>query len=149
MNKSIIYLDMDQVLVNFNSSSRIPKNEKHLYNHPEIFKKGFFLELTPMVGAIDFVNYLLDLDKYDVYILTQPVAKSYFSYSEKVQWIEEYIPRLLDKIIMTQNKLLLKGDLLVDDNEKWKDFDGKFFLFEPLFPESEFEILKAFIKENL
>lgn len=140
---------MDNVLVDFNSSKRIPKNEKHIVHHPAIYEKGFFRELLPMPGAINFVQRIIKFDNFDIYIATQPVAKNSESYKEKVEWISEHFPVLLDKIVMTQNKLLLKGDFLIDDNAKWRDFDGEFILFDPNHSILEFEdVERALARKN-
>lgn len=139
--KPILFLDMDMVLVNFNSSKNIPLDEKHIYNHFAIYKKGFFIDLLPMEGAVDFVKTLLKGDYWDIHILTQPVSGNPYSYGEKAAWIIKYLPELTDKITMTQNKLMLKGQILIDDNIRWKDFDGVFILFNPLNPKKEFEYI--------
>ena len=145
MQKPVIYLDMDQVLVDFNSSSSIPLEEKHIWGHPAIYKTGFFSNLRPMPGAIQFVHNLLKDGHFDVQILTQPVIENFDSYSEKAAWIGKYLPSLVGKINMTQNKLLFKGYMLVDDNPKWQDFDGKFFLFNPRDSLAEFKQLESFL----
>lgn len=137
--KPVLYLDMDQVLVNFNSSKEIPLNEKHIYNHPAIYKKGFFINLAPMEGAIDFVRKLVKEDFWDIYILTQPVAENPYSYGEKAAWVIKYLPELQYKINMTQEKSLFRGHVLVDDNKKWRGFHGKFMIFNPENPLIEFE----------
>lgn len=144
----IIHIDMDDVLVDFNSSTKIPANEKHLYHHPEIYKKGFFLDLKPMPGAIAFINRLLMVKGFDVRILSQPVSGNPYSYIEKVHWIFSYLPQLADKITLTQDKLLIKGDVLIDDNTKWMDFDGIFWHFNPKKPIEEFLAIEKFLLEG-
>lgn len=96
-----------------------------------MYEPGFFEELKPMPGARTFVSKLLDAGFWDVHILTQPVALSPISYTEKATWVREHFPELITKITMTQNKFLLRGDVLIDDSEKWKDFQGVFILFKP------------------
>ena len=68
--------------------------------------------------------------RFDVHILTKPVAESPICYTEKVNWIAKHIPVLLKKITMTQDKTMLKGDILIDDSDQWSDFDGEFILFD-------------------
>lgn len=147
MNKPILYLDMDDVLVDFNSSKRIPLHEKNIYGHPAIYEKGFFIDLLPMPGGLEFVKIIINEDLWDVYILTQPVSNSSNSYKEKVDWVSQYLPLLQNKIIMTQDKTLLKGHVLIDDNIKWKDFDGEFIYFDPKTPELSFLSALSDLKE--
>lgn len=138
---------MDNVLTDFNGSVKIPSHEKHLYNHPEIFKPGFFEDLKPMRGALEFVNRMVKSNLYDIYILSQPVSNSPVSYSEKAFWIQRYLPELTDKIILTQDKTLIDGGILIDDNPKWAAFRGEFILFDFNTPESEFERIEKHLKE--
>ncbi len=125
----IIYLDLDNVLVDFHShpTLRIPHG---FFNHPNMFKDTYFSKLKPFPGAIKAAMTLLNNPKLDVYILTQPVANSIKSYSEKADWVAEYLPAFSDRLIMTQDKLLNKGDVLVDDSLKWSKFEGKFIHFD-------------------
>ena len=128
MRKKILLLDMDQVLVDFYShpTLKIPKDS---INHPSIYKKGYFAKLKPIPNALNCVRELIHCGKYDIYICTQPLATSPHSFGEKADWIKRYLPELEHKIIMTCNKNLVKGDILIDDSIKWKDFGGKFIHF--------------------
>ena len=127
--KKTVYIDMDQVLVDFHShpTLHIPKDYN---NHPNMFRDGYFYHLAPLAGAIEAATQLLNRPDLDVYILTQPVAGTPHSYSDKAKWVEEHLPDFSKRLIMTQNKLLNKGDYLVDDSLKWSDFDGKFIHFD-------------------
>jgi 5'(3')-deoxyribonucleotidase len=93
-----------------------------------------FFDLKPLPGALSGVRALMRLG-FDVHILTQPVAESAHSYSEKAQWVAVHFPELVNKVHMTQNKGLFVGHYLIDDNtKKWKEkFEangGKFVHFE-------------------
>lgn len=129
MNK-IIYCDMDEVLADFSGSKELKTLR---YNPPEMYVPGFFLNLEVKAGARDVIHELIH-EGYDVHILTQPVAMSPISYTEKAQWILKHFPVLASKISMTQDKGLFKGAYLIDDNLKWKDpFEnngGKFIHFK-------------------
>jgi hypothetical protein len=103
-----------------------------------MYKKGFFLSLEPVEGALVAVRQLIRMG-YDVQIATQPVAESAYSYREKVQWLGLWFPELIKKVNMVQDKGLLKADYLVDDRpDKWqKGFEangGKFVNFEYVAP---------------
>lgn len=130
VKKKILYFDMDGVLVNFYSHPTA-KICPLSYNDPQIYQEGFFFNLKPTYGALHAVDYLTSLKELDVYILTHGLAGSSHCYSEKVQWIQQYLPQLTDKIIITCDKNLNKGDILIDDSSKWSSFDGKFVEFTP------------------
>lgn len=130
VKKPILYLDMDNVLADFGNSYMLSNESRETNCPPEMYKKGFFYLLDPVPGAIRAANRLIDSGKYDVHILTQPVIDSHYSYSEKVRWVQDHLPALVGKITMTQNKLLINGDYLIDDNIKWEKFDGAFILFD-------------------
>jgi len=154
MNKPILYFDMDEVLTNFCGHPSLEFWDKTKTNPPEMYEAGFFEQLKPFPGAISSVTQLINEDEWDIYILTQPVSKSPTSYMEKANWICKHLPDLKDKIIMTQNKGLNIGDVLVDDNEKWeKVFKGTFILFRrDLLPELMWRnVLRdlKYIKENM
>lgn len=141
----ILYFDMDGVLADFDSSPNIPLTDKHIYNHPEIFKEGFFKELPLMPGAIDFIQNLLKEDFWDIRILTKPVYNSPISYLEKAEWINLYFPELYKKITMTQDKLIVKGHVLIDDSKEWSLFKPNFFLFNPKNPIQSFKECKTYL----
>lgn len=130
-SKKIVYIDMDNVLVDFHSHP-VLKIPKDWFNHPNMFIPTYFSGLKPLPGAINAAVDLCSNPALDIYILTQPVANSTHSYSEKAEWVAEYLPFLSKKLIMTQDKLLNKGDFLIDDSIKWSGFDGKFIHFNYL-----------------
>ncbi len=125
-----IRFDMDQVLARFTDSPLFQsEGEKH-YNPPRMYEDGFFSSLPPTNGAIWAVREALQIasiaESYgavvDVGILTQPVAESAKSYSEKVEWVAKHMPYLLKDMDLTQNKGRLSGEnrILIDDSIKWK-----------------------------
>lgn len=135
----IVFIDMDDTIADF-VGHPVFKGEKpcDLTIH-HMYEPGFFENLEPIQGAHSGVRRLIRAG-FDVHILTQPVAESAHSYSEKVKWIGKHFPELINKISMTQDKGLFKGDFLVDDNAvKWKDkFEtngGKFIWFRHDIPD--------------
>lgn len=130
MTKKILYLDMDNVLVDFYSHPKhiIPRDS---YNDPRIYMKGFFRNLEPTHGAIDTTLGFSNRSDLDVYILTHGLKGSPHCYSEKVEWVQEHMPWMIDRMIITCDKTLNKGDILVDDDIKWNGFEGKFIEFTP------------------
>lgn len=133
MSKKIVYIDMDDTIADFLNAPIFAVTQK--FDVPQMYEPGFFLSLKPLEGALVAVRQIIAMG-YDVQILSQPVAESAHSYSEKVQWIGMHFPELVHKINLSQNKGLFKGDYLIDDNApKWKDkFEangGKFITFDP------------------
>lgn len=128
MKKKLIYVDMDDTIADFKGTEVF----KDGFDVSFMFEPGFFRNLKPIAGAQVAIRQLIRLG-YDVQILSQPVAESSHSYSEKIEWIGMYFPELISKINLTQDKGLFRGDYLIDDNkEKWKDrfeFNGGKFIF--------------------
>ncbi|MCH7783636.1 hypothetical protein IID62_11285 [candidate division KSB1 bacterium] len=101
-NKPILYIDMDEVLVDFTGHFALKHWDKTQRNPPAMYEKGFFESLQPLPGAISAVIKILNSNKFDVKILTQPVAKSPVSYTEKVNWLSKYLPDLAGDPIITK-----------------------------------------------
>jgi len=128
--KKVLLIDMDETLCDFSGSPALRNWQEKKRNPSAMFEVSFFRNLDPLPGAIAGVMELLSSSLYDIYILTQPVAKSPHSYSEKVEWILTYLPDLKDKIIMCQDKSMIKGDILIDDDkQRWGKWGGKFIHF--------------------
>lgn len=122
MKKLKLFIDMDDTIAKFIGDERlnfVPLVPKHT-DYPEMHKEGFFLNQKPINGALDAVNKIIDSDQYEVYILSVPLYSSPHSYSEKVIWIQKHFPKLSGKIILTQDKGLILGDILIDDSMGWK-----------------------------
>lgn len=112
---------------------------------------GFYLNLEPKEGAIEAVKYLDSID--DVYILTCPSIMNPISYMEKRLWIEKYFGfEFCKKLILSYNKGLLKGDILIDDyacGRGQENFEGKVIQYGSVkFPNWETIVndLKSYIK---
>ena len=130
--RPVLYLDMDNVLADFDGSPDIPLSEKDQRNHPAIFQPGFFLNLKPTEFAKEAVRTLLLSGKYEIWIASKPLWNSSYCYSEKAQWIMKYFPELSKRVILTQDKGLLLGNVLIDDEMHWSNsFGGTFVLFNP------------------
>ena len=129
MRKKILYIDLDNTICDFSGSPRLKDWQEKARNPAAMWEANFFEDLLPLPGAMAGVRELLDSGLYDVWVLTQPVANSPRSYGEKAAWVLKYLPELKDKIVMTQNKLLCIGDILIDDDERWEGFSGEFIYF--------------------
>ncbi len=68
-----------------------------------------------MRRAIQSINEMEDMGL-KVYICTAPLLTSRFCVQEKFEWVRRYLgEKWLDKIIMCQDKSLVRGDILIDD----------------------------------
>lgn len=130
MNPTIM-IDMDDTIADFGNAKVFgdkPVDDTLMY------EPGFFRNLELIPGALVAVRALIKMG-YNVQILTQPVAISAHSYSEKVEWLGMHFPELLQSVNMVQDKGVVVANYLIDDNAtKWKDrFEkngGKFIHFK-------------------
>lgn len=119
-----VYVDMDGVLCDYEKAWSAEYNED--YNRHPQSRVGFFRDLKPLPGAIEGFKALVGAG-HDVYILTAPSIKNPHSWSEKAEWIEEYLGyEWLKKLILTRHKeLLCDGKaILIDDLNSGKSGQG-------------------------
>ena len=118
--KKIIYIDMDNVLVDFKTGidkldeNTIKKYEDHLDDVP-----GIFSLMEPMPGAIEAFITLSSSDKYDVYILSTAPWENNTAWSDKLDWVKKYLGKNAHKrLILSHHKNLNSGDYLIDDRTR-------------------------------
>jgi 5'-nucleotidase len=144
MNKPIILIDMDGVLADFDRGclekmkELFPKfiimiDKSSMYHiseeyalRDETFKKimdsiikspGFYENLPLIENAQGILN-SLEFDGYEVFICTSPPRETE-NINGKYIWIEKnFGPKWRKKIIMTHDKTLIHGDILIDDKPK-------------------------------
>jgi len=143
MTKKTVFLDMDNVIANFDGALAAV-----IWDPPEMFVPGFFRNLKVMPGAKEGVQALLNNPKLNVYIGTKHTTATDYSPSEKVGWVREHFPKLLKKMCIVTDKLLLRGDYLIDDDLRWKDFDGHFIHFDKTKPEEEWQRIAKYFENN-
>jgi len=116
--KPTLYVDMDNTLVDFQSSfSKVS---------PELFEQytdkddipGIFALMDPMPGAIDAIHELAPL--FDVYVLSTAPWDNPTAWHDKVQWIKKYFGEgsdnvLYKRLILSHHKHLNRGEFLIDD----------------------------------
>lgn len=141
----LILIDMDDVLTDFDGEFYRKWNEVHPDKHitpPEERKKFYLMEESPkeyeelirgiytapgfvkslpeIPGSIDAVKEIASLG-HTIFFCTTPLNMYYNCVKEKYEWIEEHIGfEWTKKIILTKDKTLVQGDVLIDDNPEIK-----------------------------
>ncbi len=135
MAKRIVYIDMDNVLVNFQTGiDRLPEHIKQEYEGRLDNVPGIFGLMDSMEGAIKSVKKLHK--HFDLFVLSTAPWKNPSAWSDKAIWIQKYFGAeqesvFYKKLIISHHKNLNKGDFLIDDREKNGaiEFDGELILF--------------------
>mgnify|MGYP001450613620 CR=1 FL=1 len=116
--KKILYVDMDNVLVDFQSG--IDKtNEDVCAEYADRLDEvpGIFSLMKPLLGAVDAYKQLVV--EFDTYILSTSPWENPSAWSDKLIWVKEYLGEDARKrLILTHNKDLNIGHFLVDDRLK-------------------------------
>jgi 5'(3')-deoxyribonucleotidase len=146
-----IYLDMDGVIVDLMSgwmpylntitAKNLKVEDVNMWGVETVwgvpFSKAskplhrpqFWQDLLPYPGAVEFVRELHDKG-HQVYMATQPFPSENCMWGKK-EWIENHLPFLPpNRLIIIEDKYLLRGDMLVDDKpENLFRFEGLRVLF--------------------
>ena len=118
MKKKILYVDMDNVLVDFQSGID-QMNDEILAEYDEIYDEipGIFGKMKPIEGAIDAYIELSEL--FDTYILSTAPWKNETASIDKIRWVKKYLGKAAYKrLILSHHKNLNCGDFLIDDRTK-------------------------------
>jgi len=124
MEKEVVYVDMDGVLVDFPSSvdqivpSVREKCEAWVAEDPEnndwTDLDGLFASLLPKEGIKEAIDRLEV--QFQVYLLSTAPWKNHSSLSDKRRWIAQHLPNLPEKrLILSHRKDLNRGRYLIDD----------------------------------
>ncbi len=130
MSKKILYIDMDGVIVDFQHGvDLLNDKQKEEYKGKYCKVPNIFSTMIPIHGAINAVKKLSE--KYDVYILSSPGWDNASAWSDKYNWVNEYLPFMRKKLILSSHKNLHIGDYLIDDRlaSGSEDFVGEFIHF--------------------
>lgn len=133
--KKIIYIDMDNVVVDFASAlDKIDSKTKEKY--ADRFKEipGIFSIMDPMPDAIQSIEYLSK--HFDLYLLSTAPWLNPSAWSDKLIWVQKYFGKeknniFYKKLILSHHKHLNHGDYLIDDRTKngADKFTGKLIQF--------------------
>lgn len=111
----IVYVDMDNVLVDFPWGIRQLSEEvkaKYKDNLDEI--PGFFSDLPPVEGAIE--GFRLLQQHYDAYILSTAPWRNPSAWTDKHLWVKKHLPEAgFKRLILSHHKNLNQGAYLIDD----------------------------------
>ncbi len=129
--KKILYVDMDNVLVDFASGiAKLPKHLQIEYKERIDEVPGIFSLMKPLKGAI--CSYEKLSSKYDTYILSTAPWENASSWKDKNLWVRKYLGEVAYKrLILTHHKNLNFGDFLIDDRTAngVDQFKGKHIMF--------------------
>lgn len=114
-SKKILYLDMDNVLVDFKSSYvKVSADLLTKFNGHEEQIEHIYSLMDPMPGAIESFNELVDY--FDIYILSASPWDNESAWTDKLRWVKKHLGlKARKKLILTHHKNLNFGDFLVDD----------------------------------
>jgi len=123
--KQILYVDMDNVLVSFQSGSdRLDSTVREQYEKDLDEAPGIFALMDAMPGAIEAYHQLAA--RFDTYILSTAPWKNPSAWADKVAWVQKHLGEVAHKrLILTHHKELARGDYLIDD--RTKNGAGQFF----------------------
>ena len=138
--KKILYVDMDNVLVDFGSGiARLDASTLRQYDGRLDEVPGIFSMMEPMEGAVE--SFLLLAEWFDIYVLSTSPWENPSAWHDKLLWIKRYLGRAAYKrLIITHHKNLNLGDFLIDDRTKngADRFQGEHIVFgSPTFPNWE------------
>jgi 5'-nucleotidase len=114
----ILYFDMDNVLVDFQSAFKhLSADTLKEYEGRFDEVPGLFGLMEPMDDALDAYQHLTK--KYDSYILSTAPWENPSALTDKLHWVKKYLgDAAYKRLILTHNKHLNIGDYLIDDRTK-------------------------------
>ena len=113
--KKVLYIDMDDTICEYKKAYNASLKENPDIAYPQSVP-GFFENLDPIEYALSCIAQLEDSGKYDIWIATAPSIKNRHCYTEKANWIFDWLgEEYLEKLIIVADKSKLKGSFLIDD----------------------------------
>lgn len=135
---SIVYVDMDNVLVDFPwGIDQLSEELRKEYEGDFDEVPDFFRDLPPVYGAIEGFRTLQE--HFDTYILSTAPWNNPSAWTDKHLWVKKHLPEAgYKRLILSHHKNLNYGDYLIDDRKAngAENFRGEHIHFEsPEFPD--------------
>lgn len=117
--KDILYIDLDGVLVSFQSGiDRLSEETKEKYADRLDDVPGIFALMDPIPGAIRAFQLLVHSGRFVVYILSTAPWNNDSAWTDKVKWVKQHLGESIKKrLILSHRKDLLMGQYLIDDRK--------------------------------
>ena len=150
MSKYILYIDMNNVLVDFSSAfNKLDKAMSDFYQEKDNIPHIFSL-MEPVQGAVEAFHFLSK--HFDTYIISTAPWENPTAWADKLEWVKKHLGEDAHKrLILTHHKDLNKGDFLIEDrmdHSGVRRFGGKLIKFDPFVPYpwvSVLDYMKRFI----
>ena len=118
--RKILYVDMDNVLVDFPTAfPRLPPDIFAKYENEERLDEipGIFALMDPIADAVGSYHELSEI--FDTYILSTSPWENPSAWSDKLQWVKCHLGRpAYKRLILSHHKTLNAGHFLIDDRTK-------------------------------
>lgn len=113
--KKIVYVDMDNVLVDFSTGIAKLSEELQLEYTDRLDEvPDIFSLMEPMPGAIEAYHEIAE--RYDTYILSTSPWENHTASGHKLQWVKTYLGKpAYKRLILSHHKHLNAGHYLIDD----------------------------------
>lgn len=87
--------------------------------------ENWFFDIPPIPGAISGLERLAaHQDVAKIFLCTKPMRENVGCHDGKARWVRKYLGReWIDRLIITPNKGMVKGDILLDDAPKAEWFE--------------------------
>ncbi len=119
---------LEQWLARFPNEVSVPSERRRAFyiadDYPKSLREkiesiylalGFYRGLAPVAHSIETINGLINLG-HEVYICTSPLLRNKHCVREKFEWVEEHLGgAFTQRIILTKDKTMVRGDILFDD----------------------------------